>query len=642
MEGRTYNGSNIDECLDRASEELGIPREKLTYVVTEEKRGFFKKSISILVNVEDEKKKELKNGTVKVQDGVIVVKNPEEGGRPAVINPSSEMKLLVDCEEVKTRREVYEMNLIEVHFEEIEAKRFMNISVSEDKIKAYISIKYIPQTIFCLKDTEEMNYVTLERVKKEEIFPPVFTVEDIKEELRKLGICRGIIEENLIKCTEKRGVSELLIASATPVVDDEDDKLDIKFNVAKNPLESLEDSVAKVDFRNLCSIDTVCKGDLIAIKITGQVGTDGVDVYGNVLKKKDKKKIDLRIGGGCLLQDENTVVAAISGKPCIKNNTFYVYQVHEVMNDVDLKSGNIHFIGDVIVYGGVKEGMKVEAGNNIEIQRDVEHADILAKGNINIKGNVINSNVASGGEDIIIQRLIANLLELKTTLKGMTDAVIEIKKFNLLGTKITDGEIIKVLIENKFKTIPKLGISIIRDTVFKSSNGQDKVVTLIKQKLMGMAPLNIYHFSELDEMGDIISERINELEGKLSLPVNIQIAYCQDSNITSSGDIYITGKGEYVSQITANNGVYFLDDRAVTRGGIIKARNVIKCRKVGSTGGVSTRLCVEQNGHIWADVAFQNTIFIIGLKEYIIEKPSKNIHAYIDQNGDIAVDKLYL
>ncbi len=59
----------------------------------------------------------------------------------------------------------------------------------------------------------------------------------------------------------------------------------------------------------------------------------------------------------------------MEGKPCVKSNIFYVYQVHEVKGDVDISTGNITFVGDVVVQGSVKEGMKVEAGNSVEIKK---------------------------------------------------------------------------------------------------------------------------------------------------------------------------------------------------------------------------------------------------------------------------------
>ena len=99
----------------------------------------------------------------------------------------------------------------------------------------------------------------------------------------------------------------------------------------------------------------------------------------------------------------------MDGKPCIKNNTFYVYQVHEVRSDVDLKTGNIKFIGDIIVYGSVKEGMEIVCGNYLDIEKDVERAKIKAAGNINIKGNLISGNVFGGGEDVTKLKTLKDL-----------------------------------------------------------------------------------------------------------------------------------------------------------------------------------------------------------------------------------------
>ena len=36
-------------------------------------------------------------------------------------------------------------------------------------------------------------------------------------------------------------------------------------------------------------------------------------------------------------------------------------------------------------------------------------------------------------------------------------------------------------------------------------------------------------------------------------------------------------------------------------------------------GGVATKLIVENNGQIWAEVAYPNTRFIIGTREYILD-----------------------
>ncbi len=44
---KTYAGKTLEEVLDKASEESGITKDELIYIVTEEKKSLFKKSVSI-------------------------------------------------------------------------------------------------------------------------------------------------------------------------------------------------------------------------------------------------------------------------------------------------------------------------------------------------------------------------------------------------------------------------------------------------------------------------------------------------------------------------------------------------------------------------------------------------------------------
>lgn len=130
-------------------------------------------------------------------------------------------------------------------------------------------------------------------------------------------------------------------------------------------------------------------------------------------------------------------------------------------------------------------------------------------------------------------------------------------------------------------------------------------------------------------------------EKTLELPVNVSIAYCQDSDIQSSGGVMITGKGEYISDIKASNSIKFIMEGSVARGGTLKAGEEIKCKVVGSTAGVSTKLQVGSEGNIWADIAYHNTIFKVGNRESVLDSPSKNVHAYL-KDGLIVVDKFVL
>ncbi|MBE6044680.1 MAG: DUF342 domain-containing protein [Clostridium thermopalmarium] len=641
LDRKVFTSKTLDECLRLAASELKIEKQNLNYKIIEKRQGVFRKRVTISVEVEEEKPKENINGSISIKDGKIVVKNPKEGGNPACINPNKEVKVFVNGEEIKNKVEVFESSKIEFFFDENTAERKLDINISPDKMKAYINIYYIPQNIYDIEDSEEVHELTPKLRLKEQIFPPIYTVEEIKEQLRLAGVKFGILESVLEGLTELKNVNNLLVAKGQEPLDATDDILDLKFD--KNEDKKLvEDNRGRIDYKSIGYVNTVKKGQVLAVKIDGREGKDGIDVKGGVKRHKIAKRIKLKAGEGCEFKDENTIVASIEGKPSISGNVISVHKVHEVSKDVDIKTGNIDFTGDVIIYGNIKEGMEVRAGHNLIVNKNVEHAKLYSKGDMIVLGNVIGSNLNAGGGDIVKLSKLEVLESLNKNIYNLINTVDGIKKFNLLGKEVHDGEIIKVLIENKFKYIAKLCNDFIMKVAVNGNDEERSIVGKLKETLIGLSPLNIKNVLELDDLTKKIDKYINILQGSLSVPVNIKISYCQDSIITSSGNITITGKGEYVSRITANGSIEFQSYGSLARGGVIKAKDEIRCKSVGSEGGVCTKLIVEEKGHIWVDVAYQNTTFIIGKREYTLEVASKDIHAYLDKDKEIVVDKFVL
>ncbi len=654
---KLYEESSLEKCIEKACDEFGICKEQLQYKVLEEKKHFFRKKVITEIEIpddeknekgenvqEDEEKLEIneKDGTIKIVNGKIIVKNPKEEGSPAVITVSSDIKVLVDGNEVKGKKEVFNENNIEVFFPESKAYRELKINLSDDLMEAYATIIYKPENICKLKDAEETRMEVLKPEVIKQNCPPKYNIQELKQELTNNNVVYGIIEENLKLCVEN-SCKNSLVAKGQQVVNGKDDFVEIKFKTDTDLKKLKEDKIGNIDFKSIGSVEAVNKGDEIAEKHCGDEGKDGCDITGKIKKHKPGKKLKLKAGEGCVIKDDAVIFAAISGKPCAKNNAFYVYQNHEIRSDVDLKTGNIKFTGDITIYGSVKEGMEVECGNSLVIEKDVERADIKSKGDINVKGNVIAGKISAGGTDVEKLKTIQDLESLKETLTNLIAAVEEIKRYNLLGPDKKDGEIIKILIENKFKSFSRLCINVVADlNVQRNDYEEENLVSLIRSKLIGISPISIEHHSILYKITEAIEEKLMLLKDILSIPVNVRVSYCQDSNVQSSGDVVISGKGEYISNITANGNIYFIQERSVARGGTLNAKDEIKCRVVGSIAGVATKLKVEKNGHIWLDEAYQNTVLLVGNREYILDTPSRSVHAYLDTSGDIVVDKLKL
>ncbi|RXI53833.1 serine/threonine protein phosphatase [Clostridium tetani] len=660
-----FVGSSLEQCIGDACKLFDVEKDKLDYEIIKNKKGLFIKKVVIEAKpikekveevvkekgVEDietykieEKVKKENHGTVKIKNGELIVKNPKKDGKPAniVIEDDSEyINVKVDGQEVVKRAEIYEHSTIEVSLYDQVASRKINISTSKDNIEAFASVHYEPEIIYELKDSEENNELILEKVSKYSKMPPKYTVKEIKEQLSKGGIICGIIEENLQNVIEK-SCDNVLIAKGVRPIHEKDDVIEYRFNVDEREKKLEEDAMGNVDFKSIGTVEAVKKGDILAIRHSSKPGKDGVDVKGKLLKHKLGKKIRIRAGNGCQLSGEK-IIATIEGKPYVKNNAFYVYRMYEVRSDVDLTTGNIEFIGDVLVYGNVKEGMEVNAGNSVTINKNVERSKIEGKGNITIRGSILSSDILGGGQDVTKIKAIDNSKALINLLKEIIESTKEVKRLELYGKDKKDGEIIRILMERKYKTLPRTCLNIIRDiTVCGKDQEEGKIILAVKNKLIGLAPLNIKNYRELEDIIKLLEERVVKLEKELTIPIDVIIDYCQDSNISSSGNVYITGKGEYISNIVSNNSIYFTSEKGLARGGQIKAKKEIKCKTVGSISGVTTKLIVGDKGEIWADIAYQNTVFKVGTKEYLLEMPSKDIHVYLDKNGDIIADKLLL
>ena len=639
MAKRTFKGSSLEECLNNASSEMNISLDNLKYKIIEEKKGIFKKAITI--SVEEELSEDC-NGKISVQEGKIIIKDPAEGGKPATIRAGQGVYLVLNGTPLEGTTQVFEKDEISYIFEENESQRLMNIQISEDKLEAYLSIKYVPLAKYKLKDSTFTNSIVIDREIQEEVYPPRYTLKEVKEEMTKLGITFGILEEEIKQYLNNNSSDKVQAAKGVPAVNDTDDFIDYKFQTDSSTAKYDDNNYSRIDYKNRNLIVSVKKGDIIAEKRHGSVGCNGTSILGHVIKKKDGKRKLLKVSNGCELRDENTAVATVDGRPHVKNNILYVNEQYNVQGDLDIKSGNVKFIGDVKIQGNVMIGMEIESGGAVEIEKNVESSKIMAKGDIVIKGNAIMANITAGGNDVINLRRINDLEEFSRQIKLLVDTVAEIKKFNLLGYNKEDGEIIKVLLETKFKYMTKTCVNIIKDSVYNETKDVDRVITLIREMLVGMAPLGIKHYGQLDELISAAKEKAEELRHKLAIPVNINLDYCQDCNISSSGDIIFTGKGQYVSHITAHNAIIFANDKSVARGGELFAGNEIRCSTVGSSGGVATKLSVEDKGHIWVNTAHQNTKLVVGGREFILDVAYKNIHAYIDNKGDLIVEKLKL
>jgi uncharacterized protein (DUF342 family) len=133
----------------------------------------------------------------------------------------------------------------------------------------------------------------------------------------------------------------------------------------------------------------------LAQKIPPEVGTPGKTVTGSLLPANDGKDISLPVGENVHVADDgSTILASMNGQVLVVNGLINVEPVYTVEGDVNLKTGNIVFLGTVMVTGNVEDGFSIKAAGNIEVNGTVAKADLEAEGDIIIHQGI---NAKGGG-----------------------------------------------------------------------------------------------------------------------------------------------------------------------------------------------------------------------------------------------------
>ncbi|HTY09828.1 MAG TPA: FapA family protein [Bacteroidota bacterium] len=242
----------------------------------------------------------------------------------------------------------------------------LKISVSDDGTRAYVT-----------NDELSENHVAAEE-ELVKFFGERGIVFGLKE-----GLCSAVtlsaaqrtpvlIAEGIEPVVGKDGWVECLIDVQTP--------------------ELLEEKGGVVDMHNLHRIHNVKKGERLVVIHPPEDGTPGMSVRGfPILPKPGKKARVFR--GTCIASDPNqpdVLTATEDGHFLVKSDgTIEVQPVLTIRGDVDFSTGDIDFIGSLIVTGDVKSDFTLKVKKDIEVRGNVGDATIMAGGNVIVKSGFL-------------------------------------------------------------------------------------------------------------------------------------------------------------------------------------------------------------------------------------------------------------
>lgn len=267
--------------------------------------------------------------------------------------------------------------------------------------------------------TQEQVFVEIsddEMLAKITVVPPqsendhFSTLDDARNALKRRNVVYGIDETRMTELSGRlsqlaatKNINEPIemeVAFGTPVSNGEDARVEYLYK--KETLEETpapvpeETEDGRIDYRAVHKIDNIVKGTLLARKIPPTNGIAGKTVTGSIIEAHDGKDIDVVASKGVIVSPENKdeFLADADGQVIVKDNKISVLALYEIPGDVNLSTGNIDFIGTVIIRGDVKDGFKVYAGEDIVVNGVVEGAELKAGGKLTIAGGVSGNDKA--------------------------------------------------------------------------------------------------------------------------------------------------------------------------------------------------------------------------------------------------------
>ncbi len=323
------------------------------------------------------------DGKVKIRvtkSGIwLTITKPTGGGRPADVN------------DVNNR--LYSLRISNVNVKKIE-KEIDKPSEKPVKIGDWIPNPEYDGTLTVEITEDEMKAFV-------HFVPPRFAgkhmeTDDVLDSLKRSGVITGINQARISDYLEQMDYSRpLLAAEGQPPHNGRDAYIDYKVRIDKSDVSFSEDEKGQVDFKNLDLLENVVVGQVLAVKVPAEDGIPGRTITNRVLPARSGKDIPFKYGKGTILSDDKTELSAeINGQVVFQGGKISVEPVFFVKGDVSFETGNIVFLGSVVVGGSVQDNFVVKAAGNIEVKGSVQKAFLEAEGDIIVRQGIMGREEA--------------------------------------------------------------------------------------------------------------------------------------------------------------------------------------------------------------------------------------------------------
>ncbi|MCQ6275526.1 FapA family protein [Bacillus sp. V3B] len=631
------NNKQIIDHIDLEQLITGIPDENIEQITTTSTKNYIRDK-----TMNEEIETDLLEGKVWVKNGQLFCKSSPTHFPMVTINNG--IRLYKNNQLVKEKTTIIsEKDLYQIKVESEEKETKWTVSIDKDKLKVHLHVEPGYKIIRNVPNIAADHHIELVVEETKEIHNSL-NYTDVMRKLELLRVTHGFNQDEIVKALEVNEPSTFEIAYGQNSLPGKDGWIEVIVDMnTQAGLKEKEDG--RIDFREIKRIPTVERGTIIAVVHLPIPGQLGYTVTNDPIPPKQTFPIVLETGNGIAVV-EDKIVSTESGRPLIEQRGKLVKISNmpklTYLGNVDLSTGNIHFVGDVEIFGEVEERMVVEAAGDICVDKSVNFAFLTASGAITTFGNIIGSELSAGKNNLLVEEL-GHLLG---NIHQQVEKIISLIKQLTLSAAFKSSDfsrgglqpLIRIILEKKFKNFPplvkKYVTAVRRGENFLDDDDWREVSVLLTQLFLSLTN-EITSLERIEQL----SQKIKELHEFSKIPIEsnsyITIPNAQNSSLYCRGNILILGQGCINTKIHAGG---TLKINGILRGGEVYGRLGVEINEVGSESGTPTVITVPSDQKIIINKAMEGTIIKIGNVKHTLKDTRYRFNARLDENEKIVFE----
>ncbi|MEE9555240.1 MAG: FapA family protein [candidate division Zixibacteria bacterium] len=347
------------------------------------------------------------------------------------------------------------------------------------------------------------------------------TVDAVIGHLKEASINYGIDETVVAEAIEsERWGDEICVAKGKFATKGNDGSVKYMFDTSPVGRPKVRED-GTLDFFDLHTAQCVRSDERLAELIDPTDGDPGIDVYGKESEGLKGKPGRIKNGKNTEFTDEkkNILVSKIDGNVKLTpGGMIEVSQSMSLSGDVDLTTGNIDVVGDLVVRGDIKAGLKVTATGNIEIGGTVEDAHVSGGGSVVVKGGFLGegNGEIKAGLDVFVKYVYRQRIS-----AGRDIEIVEESTQSFLSA----GEVIRIL-RGKGRLIggvAESGKALEAKIVGNEQNSPTEIIVGGKSDLVKRIEALRKNMVSYDEKIDKVADQMSKImQRKKKLGVNTQ------------------------------------------------------------------------------------------------------------------------